>query len=140
MDQSSVPLGIWKSSYKYPSSGRSQELEGQHYVRAHRKENHLVFESAAETSKSYLVIRLSIEDNIATGSWQEQTDPHGYYKGITYYGALQLVVSSDGKKMTGKWVGFSKDMDVNVGSWELAYIGKSLPESVIKEHATVRAD
>lgn len=138
MDQSPVPLGIWKSSYTYPSSGRGQEFEGHHFVRAHQKDNHLIFESAAETSKSYLIVRLSIEDNVATGSWQEQTDPSGYYKGVTYYGALQLVVSDGGKDMKGKWVGFGKDMKVNVGSWELSYVGTSLPESAIKEHAIIR--
>jgi hypothetical protein len=135
MNQSSVPLGIWKSSYHYPSSGRGQELEGHHFVRLHQKDNHLVFESAAETSTSYLIIRLSIEDNIATGSWQEQTEQDGYYKGAVYYGAIQLVVSEDGKKMSGKWVGFGKDMQVNVGPWELEYVGKSLPQEALAAHA-----
>ncbi len=135
MNESSIPLGIWKSSYKYPSSGRGQELEGQHYVRAHKKDNHLIFESAAETSTSYLIVRLSIEDHIATGSWQEQTEQDGYYKGAIYYGAIQLVVSDDGKSMKGKWVGFGKDMEVNVGPWELSYVGASLPKDALSEHA-----
>ena len=136
MNQSSVPEGIWKSTYHYPSSGRG-ELTGEHYVRAHQKDNHLIFESAAETSKSYLIIRLSIEDGIATGSWQEQTEPDGYYKGAVYYGALQLVLSDDTKKMSGKWVGFGKDMEVNVGPWELSYEGKSLPKEALAQHAAV---
>ena len=137
MNDSPVPLGIWKSVYHYPSSEQGQEFTGEHYVRAHQQQHHLIFESAAETSASYLIIRLSVKDNIATGSWQEQTDPNGYYKGAVYYGALQLVVSDDGTKMAGKWVGFGKDMEVNVGPWELSYIGKSLPKEALAEHAMV---
>lgn len=137
MNESSIPLGIWKSSYSYPSSGRGKEFEGHHFVRAHKKDNHLVFESAAETSSSYLIIRLSVEDHIATGSWQEQTEPDGYYKGAVYYGAIQMVVSDDGKEMKGKWVGFGKDMSVNVGPWELTFVGTSLPKEALAEHAEV---
>lgn len=128
MKDSSVPLGVWESSYSYPSSGRGATFEGHHFVRLYQKEKHLVFESIPETSKSYLVVRLSIDDDIATGSWQEQTETNGYYKGAMYYGALQLVVSEDNKKMVGKWVGFGKDMEVNVGPWEFSYVGKDLPE------------
>lgn len=137
MNQSSVPEGIWKSTYTYPSRGRGRELTGEHYVRLHHKDNHLVFESAAETSKSYLIIRLSVENDIATGSWQEQTEADGHYKGVVYYGALQLAVSGDHQKMNGKWVGFGKDMDINVGPWELTYAGKSLPSKALAEHASV---
>lgn len=127
MDQSLVPDGIWKSLYRYPSDERGEEFEGQHYMRLHRKNNRLIFESAAETSSSYLMIRLSINDHVATGSWQEETDPNGYYKGAVYYGALQMILSDDGREMKGKWIGFGKDMTVNVGPWELTYVGTSLP-------------
>lgn len=137
MNDSSIPLGIWKSTYRYPSTGRGQELTGEHYVRAHQHQHHIVFESAAETSASYLIIRLSIEDDIATGSWQEQTEPDGHYKGAVYHGALQLVINDDHTTMKGKWVGFSKDMEVNVGPWELSYIGKSLPKTALTERAVV---
>lgn len=137
MNQSSVPEGIWKSTYSYPSSGRDGEFTGEHYVRLHQKDNHLIFESAAETSKSYLIIRLSIHDNIATGSWQEETEQDGYYKGAVYYGALQLVVDDSAQKMSGKWVGFGKDMEVNVGPWELSFVGKSLPKEALAQHAVV---
>lgn len=139
MNQSSLPEGIWKSTYSYPSSGRDGEFTGEHYVRLHQQGNHLIFESAAETSKSYLIIRLSIQDDIATGSWQEQTEPDGYYKGAVYYGALQLIVSEDFKKLSGKWVGFGKDMEVNVGPWQLAYVGKSLPKEALAQHAVVES-
>lgn len=126
----SVPSGVWKSTYSYPSSGRGASFEGHHYVGLHKIDNHWVFESLPEVNKSYVIIRLSIEDDIATGSWQEQTQPEGYYKGAVYYGAIQLVIGEGGKKMVGKWVGFGKDMEVNVGPWELTYVGKELPDDV----------
>lgn len=119
--------GVWRSHYSYPSSSRQGEFEGEHYVRFHEKGNQLVVESIPNINKSYLVVRLSLDGNIATGSWQEETDPNGYYQGAIYYGAIQLVVSNDAKHMQGRWVGFSKDMEVNVGTWEFAYVGQEVP-------------
>jgi hypothetical protein len=130
MDASSIPTGIWESTYSYPSSGREGTFEGHHYVRLLQKEHHLVFESLPKVNESYLLVRLSVKDNIATGSWEEHTDNQGYYRGAVYYGAIQLVVSEDHKKMTGKWVGFGKDMDVNVGPWECSYVGEKLPDDI----------
>ncbi len=119
--------GIWRSTYRYTSSGRdNQEFEGQHYVRAHSQGRRLVFESVPD-SKSYVLIRLSFDGEAATGSWEEQTDPNGYYKGATYYGAIQFMVTKDGKGLSGKWAGFGKEGDVNTGPWRLEYIGEALP-------------
>jgi hypothetical protein len=138
MHESSIPQGIWESTYSYPSSGRQKTFDGHHYVRLHQKDNHLVFESIKGVNKSYLIIRLSVDDDIATGSWQEQTEPEGYYKGAIYYGAIQLVVDKDRSHMTGKWVGFGKEMEVNVGPWELAYVGTELPDE-LREKAALTA-
>ena len=121
--------GIWRSHYKYPSSSRGGEFENEHLVRLHPDGKQLVIESVAKANKSYLVVRLSIDDDVATGSWQEETNPDGYYKGAIYYGAIQLVVSPDKKRMAGKWVGFGKDAEVNVGPWEFTYAGEKLPDS-----------
>ncbi|SRR6266550_1204772 len=128
MSESSIPLGIWRSHYEYPSSSRQAEFEGEHFMRLHQKDNHLVFESVSKVSKSYTIVRLTIDEDVATGSWQEQTEPEGYYKGATYYGAIQLLISDDKKHMQGKWVGFGKDMKVNTGPWEFTYVGAELPE------------
>lgn len=130
MPQSPLPLGIWESTYSYPSTGREGMFEGHHYTRLLRKDNHLVFESLPKVNESYLIVRLSIDDDVVTGSWQEQTDSGGYYQGAVYHGAIQLVVAEDRKKMTGKWVGFGKNMEVNVGPWEFTYLGDKLPEDV----------
>ena len=120
--------GIWKSHYRYPSTSRGGEFEGEHDVRLTQKGRWLVIESLPG-QKSYLLIRLSLDDNIATGSWQEVSNPSGYYQGAIYHGAIQLVLDADGKHLRGKWIGFGKDMEVNVGPWELTYIGKAVPKT-----------
>lgn len=122
-----LPLGIWRSHYKYTSSGRKGEFDNEHLVRLQTDGKQFVFESVPNANKSYVIIRVSLNGDIATGSWQEETEPDGYYKGAVYYGAIQLVVSEDQKQLAGKWVGFGKDMEVNVGPWEFTYVGPELP-------------
>ena len=119
--------GIWRSSYRYPSSSRDGEFTSEHYLRLKREGKHLIFESLPEGNESYVIIRLSIEGNIASGSWQEATNPGGYYKGALYYGVIQMIIDKDGKNLRGKWLGFGKDEVVNAGPWELSYIGETAP-------------
>lgn len=119
-------LGIWRSTYWYPSSGRNGSFKSEHFVELHKVNRYLVAESLPD-SPSYLLVRLTIEDNIATGSWHEQTNPHGYYRGAMYHGAIQLVVDDTAARLQGKWVGFGKDMTVNMGEWQFDYLGKELP-------------
>jgi hypothetical protein len=120
--------GIWRSNYRYPSSGRDGEFTSEHILRLRRDGSHLIFESLPEGNESYVIIRLSIEGNIASGSWQEATSPGGYYKGALYYGVIQLVVDKGGKNLRGKWLGFGKDESVNSGLWELSYADERVPE------------
>ena len=95
-------------------------------MQLHRNKDYLIAESLPG-SKSYVLIRLTVQESIATGSWHEHTDTHSYYRGATYHGAIQLIISEDGRHMAGKWVGFGKDMEVNVGDWNLDYIGDEPP-------------
>jgi hypothetical protein len=119
--------GIWRSHYGYHSHSRNADFEDEHLVRLHHRGHQLVIESLPEVNTSYVIIRLSLADNVATGSWEEHTDPSGYYKGAVYHGAVQLVLAANKRRLSGKWVGFGKDMKVNVGSWEFVYLGKTLP-------------
>lgn len=95
-------------------------------MQMHKVNHYLIIESLPD-SHSYLLIRLTLEDAIATGSWHEQTSEKSYYKGATYHGAIQLVMDKDGTRLKGKWVGFGKDMEVNAGDWELEYVSEELP-------------
>ncbi len=118
--------GIWQSHYRFTSSSRAGEYEAWHYLKVHQKGNQLVAESLPDVNHSYLILRLSRDGDVLTGSWQETTDPEGYYKGSTYHGAIQLVMNDDGG-FSGKWVGVGKERVIKTGPWKLTYIGEELP-------------
>lgn len=121
--------GIWRSHYRYTSTSRNADFGAEHLVRFHQYDKQLIIESVPEKiNKSYLMLHLTLTEGIATGSWQEETDPNGYYRGKVYYGAIQVVISSDKRSMDGKWLGFGKDMEVEVGPWGFTYIGEDMPE------------
>ena len=120
--------GIWRSDYTYHSSDRDEDRLSQHYVRMYPKGNELIIESVPELNDSYTLARFSIDGNVATGSWQEVTDPKGDYQGTIYHGAAQLIVSDDNKSLEGKWVGFGKNMEVKTGPWKFVYIGESVDD------------
>lgn len=69
--------------------------------------------------------------NVITGTWTERTSPDGYYRGAVYHGAIQLLMDPTAKKMTGKWVGFGRRMDMNTGVWELMFRDGSLAKSAL---------
>jgi hypothetical protein len=119
--------GFWRGVYRYPSSGRGKEFTSEHIVQMYQKGPHLILESVPDINESYVLLRLSLENNVATGTWEESTSPDGYYRGITYHGAIQLVLDDDQKHLRGKWVGVGKDLEVNTGPWEFAYIGDTMP-------------
>ena len=124
--------GVWRSRYRYTSSARKGEFENEHLMRMHQRNDGLVIESIPKADKSYLIVHLILDGNIATGTWQEETEQGGYYKGAIYHGAIQLVLSTDKKHLEGKWVGFGRDMEVNVGPWSFDYIGKEMPKTLPK--------
>jgi hypothetical protein len=92
-----------------------------------RKGDDLIAESLPNTEGSYLLLRLKLDDGVATGTWQETSSPNKHFKGMTYTGALQLVLGEDGKTLDGKWLGISRELFVKDGSWRLVRIGKVAP-------------
>ena len=60
---------------------------------------------------------LTANGQVLTGTWTEETNPAGYYHGAVYHGAIQLLLEPTGRRMTGKWVGFGRDFDLNTGPW-----------------------
>lgn len=123
--------GIWRSDYTYHSSDRNEDRVSIEYVKLYPRKNGFVFETIPKANESYELARFTLDDNIATGTWQEVTSPVGDYKGVAYHGAAQLLVSKDGKHMKGKWVGFGKNMDIKTGPWEFTYLGEDV--SVLDE-------
>jgi len=120
----SVPglSGIWHSSYTYVSSGRGEAFDGEHYLVLRQQGNRVSGQSLPHSKDSRLRMRLSVDGPIATGTWTEHTSPTGYYRGAVYHGTLQLIVNPMGRVMSGKWLGFGKNFEVNAGEWQLTWV------------------
>jgi hypothetical protein len=125
--------GVWHSRYIYYSSGRQSEFVGEHYVVLNQQENHLSGQSLTNSLNSLLTLDLSVSDSTVTGTWIERTSPTGYYKGAVYRGAIQLLIDPTGRRMTGRWLGFDKESNINTGDWELARVATSTSKSVLRE-------
>lgn len=120
--------GVWRSSYhKVQTQGVLPETD--HYVTMRLIGNQLIVESIPGPSGSYLLARFTLDDRVATGSYQSQNSPHNSAKDALYYGAAQLVLSEDGRSLKGMGVGFGKDMKVKSTAWELVHIGQHPSDS-----------
>lgn len=129
--------GIWLSKYEYYSSGREAKLLGLHYVVIIQHGSRLTVRSLPEGSlnpKSPLSMDLTVDGSVITGTWVEQTDPEGYYRGARYHGAIQMLVEPTGRRISGKWVGFGKDYDVNTGPWELVFQDGSTSQTTMAKY------
>ena len=114
--------GIWLSDYEYRSSGRGETFHGRHYVMLLQRGGRLMVRSLP-VSKSRLSMDLSLNGKVATGTWAEQTQADGYYRGAVYTGAIQSLEGGDGRHLTGAWVGFgTKPEGVDTGTWSLALV------------------
>jgi DNA-binding transcriptional regulator YhcF (GntR family) len=109
--------GVWLSEYAYPSAGRG-DLTGRHYVVLHQ-DGTAVSARSVPSSPSALSLTLTVNGQVAEGTWTERTDPGGHYGGAVYHGVIQLLVSDDGTRMEGKWAGFGGGGEVNSGPWTL---------------------
>ncbi|MET7411721.1 helix-turn-helix domain-containing protein [Streptomyces rubiginosohelvolus] len=129
--------GVWLSRYEFYSSSRAETYEGKHYVVIVQHGNRLTAQSlpgASSNPDSPLTLDLTIDRNVVTGSWVEQTATDGYYNGARYHGAVQLLVEPTGRRMAGKWVGFGKDFDVNTGPWELRLVERSTSKATLERY------
>ncbi len=120
--------GTWRCVYWFPSNQHpGQEEPSEYQVRADQTGNQLILQSLPNDSQSYLLLRLVIDGIFASGSWTENTSPQGEFAGMIYSGVVQLLISDDGRRMTGKWVGVGRDVekqrpDIYGGRWELSRI------------------
>lgn len=129
--------GVWLSRYEYFSSGRGTPFVDQHYVVLLQHGDRLTVRSLPGSARSSMSIDMSVDGSVVTGTWVEQTDPGGYYRGARYHGALQLIVEPTGRRMAGKWVGFGKDMDINTGPWEMIFQDASTSKATLDEYNQV---
>ena len=99
----------------------------------------LTARSLPGSASSSLSLDLTVDGAVVTGTWVEQTDPTGYYRGARYHGAIQLIAEPTGRRMAGKWIGFGKDMDVNTGPWELVFRDASTSKTTLDRYNTPAA-
>jgi hypothetical protein len=111
--------GTWASTYRYYSSSQTADLEGVHDVILRVEDGQVVGRSLPHPSGSELHLQLSVESNLATGTWTERTSPTGRYRAATYHGLIQLVIDPTARMMTGRWLGLSKAYTIKSGEWRL---------------------
>src|SRR5262249_38651468 len=87
----------------------------------------LTVRSLPASAESSLTMDLTVDGSVVTGTWAEQTDVAGYYRGARYHGAIQMLVEPTGHEMGGKWIGFGKDRDIKGGPGERTLQAASTP-------------
>ncbi|TDP96591.1 hypothetical protein [Labedaea rhizosphaerae] len=92
----------------------------------------LLAESVPADNGSVLALDLTVNGTVATGTWSERTATDGYYRGAVYHGAIQLVIDPMGKAMSGKWIGFDRQFNVNSDVWELRWVEKANSMNTIR--------
>jgi hypothetical protein len=75
---------------------------------------------------------MHVNGQVVTGNWWEQTQEAGYYAGAVYYGAIQMLLDTTGRRMAGQWVGFGRDMAVNTGPWSLTLIDSQVDAAAVE--------
>ncbi|OLB79998.1 MAG: transcriptional regulator [Actinobacteria bacterium 13_2_20CM_2_71_6] len=126
--------GVWLSRYEYFSSGRDATFVGLHYVVILQHGDRLTVRSLPGSSDSALTMDVTVDGNVITGTWVEQTTQAGYYRGARYHGAIQMLAEPTGRRIVGKWVGFGKQMDVNTGPWELVFQDSSTNKATLDKY------
>lgn len=117
--------GIWLSSYDYFSSSRNATFSSRHHVMVIHRGTRLIVNSLPACA-SRVSMELSVNGQVITGTWAEQTRKDGYYQGAPYYGAIQMLLDPTGHRMAGKWVGFGRDMTVNTDAWSLTLVDSAV--------------
>jgi hypothetical protein len=124
--------GIYLSVYEYPSSGRGGTFTSKHYVLVVQRGAKIAVRSVPG-SASELTMDLSVNGRLLTGTWAEQTQADGRYRGAVYTGAIQLIEDEDPdlRRFAGKWVGFGKDGETNAGPWSLTLVEEHVSEQAV---------
>jgi hypothetical protein len=130
-----APLnGIWLSRYEYESSGRGAWFANSHYMMVLQQGTRLQVRSLPGTTPGRVLMNLTANGQAITGTWTEETNPHGYYQGAVYHGAIQMLLEPSNRKMTGKWAGFGRDFEVNTGPWSLELITHATDPETMEQY------
>lgn len=125
MAQDDTFSGTWYCWHWYPSQDDKGEDTTKNKMKAHQSGNEVIFESEPNGEESYMFVRLTIDGDLATGTWHESTSPDGTFEGAMYNGAGQMILSEDGESLDGQWAGMGLDHATNkkriyTGRWKLS--------------------
>lgn len=109
MAQDSDFAGAWKFTHWYPAKDDSKEQSSVYDMVAYQTGHDLVLQSKPTDDGSYILARLSLDGNVATGTWYEHTSPDSEFASTMYSGAGQLIISDDKRSMEGMWAGAGMD-------------------------------
>jgi hypothetical protein len=124
-EQNDTLSGIWNCWLTYPSADDQSYDETQNVMEGYQRGSQLVLQSKANEEGSYTFVRLTIDDDIATGIWYESTSPTGTFEGALYSGSGQLIIRENGQNMDGMWAGAGVDREsgkkrIYTGEWKLS--------------------
>lgn len=114
--------GDWHGVYTYTSSAKPGTFESPYELKIYNIGNQVVMQSRPSDFGDYILLRLTQDGNILTGTWYEQTSPKGSYKGVAYYGGIQLILDKSGDKFVGKWVGLDRTDHIRSGDWTITRV------------------
>jgi hypothetical protein len=127
--------GIWRSTYEYVSSSRGGEtFTSSHYVMVIQHGDRLQVRSLPGTAQGRVSMDLSVSGSVLTGTWTEETDAGGYYRGSAYHGAIQLTAGPSGTRLAGAWVGFNKDGGIQTGPWTLDLVSADTSKAAMEKY------
>lgn len=111
--------GVWRSTQTYTTVKRPGEvLTFSIDMKFYRTGNQIVAQSVPNEDNEYVVARFSINGRVLTGTWQHENPVTSENHANTNYdGAVQLVVSEDGKTIEGQYVGVNREMKVLANKW-----------------------
>jgi hypothetical protein len=123
-DEAKYFLGSWECQVWYPNRDDDAEETTINRMTTQLNKGEIVLTSLPNKEDSYMIIRLSVDDEVATGRWHESTSPTGKYGGAMYSGAGQMLVDYDKRHMKGLWAGTGYDhsadkLKIYTGRWEL---------------------
>jgi transcriptional regulator with XRE-family HTH domain len=126
--------GIWLSRYEFVSSGRGGETFADlHHVLLIQHGAGVQVRSLTESNPSTLIMDLTQNGAVITGTWSERTSPGGYYQGAVYHGAVQFLLDLTEHRMRGQWVGYGRDFDLNTGPWTLELVSGDTSTENLRE-------
>jgi len=102
--------GQWRSIYDYLSDDETQVNE--QLMKLTQIGRRIYGKNIGGPSSHRHLVRLRVDGEWVTGTWRNIA------KGATHYGVLQLRLRPSGNNMTGRWLGFDADAEIQAGNWK----------------------